>query len=87
MRRVCQSRIGSSAVQIVLLGAPEWSVAKPATVESATWLSCRQLVASNCDLSGLIGPLRRRGDDVGDVAPDLVQRIHHVPHRYRGLLQ
>jgi hypothetical protein len=24
---------------------------------------------------------------VGDVAPDLVQRIHHVPHRYRGLLQ
>jgi len=52
-------------------------------VESATWLSCRQLVASDCDLSGLIGPLRRRGD----VAPDLVRRIHHVPHRYRGLLQ
>jgi hypothetical protein len=37
---------------------------------SATWLSCRQLVASDCKSSGLVGPLRRRGDGVGDVAPD-----------------
>ena len=87
MRRVCQSRNGSSAIEIVLLVAPEWSVAKPATMGSGIWLSCRQLVAGDCEFGGLLGPLRRRGDDVGDVAPDLVQRIHHVPHRFRGLLQ
>ena len=77
MRRVCQSRTGSSAIEIVLLGAPEWSVANPATVGSATGLSCRQLVAGD----------REFGDGVGDVAPDLVKRIHHVPHRFRGPLQ
>jgi hypothetical protein len=71
---------GPSAIEIVLLGAPGWSgwsVANPATVGSATGLSCRQLVAGDCEF----------GDSVGDVAPALVQRIHHVPHRFRGLLQ
>ena len=67
---------GPSAIEIVLLGAAEWSVANPATVGSATGLSCRQLVAGDCEFGGLVGPLRRRSDGVGDVVSGLVQRIH-----------
>jgi hypothetical protein len=87
LRRACQSRTGSSAIGIVLLGAPKRSVGKPAAVGSATWLSYPQPVARDFDFGGPVGPLRRRGEGVGDPAPDLIQRIHHVPHRYRGLLQ
>jgi hypothetical protein len=42
---------------------------------------------SDCDFGGLVGLPRRRGDGVGDPVPDLIQLIHHVPHRYRRLLQ
>ena len=76
LRRACQSRTGSSAIEIVLLGAPEWCVAKLATVGSAAWPSCRGLVAGDCEFGGLVGPLRRRSDGVGDVVSGLVQRIH-----------
>jgi hypothetical protein len=87
LRRARQSRSGSSAIGIGLLGAPERSVAKPATVGSPTWLSYLQPVARDFDFGRRVCPLRQRGEGVGDAAPDLSQRIHHVPHRYCGLLQ
>lgn len=62
LRRVCQSRTRFLGYRDRSPRGPGWSVAKPATVGSATWLSCRQLVAGDCHFGGLVGPLRRARD-------------------------